>query len=191
MIPEEDLFARAVRAMFGAAADAQMPMMVIGGIAVIAHGIPRTTGDIDATVRGDCDLDAFMSCLAAKGIIERIEGAVDFARKNQVLLLQHEQTGVSLDISLAWLPFELEALAHSVSKELGQSELRVPRPEDLLIYKVVAARPKDIEDAEKLLLLHRQDMNLERVKNIVRQFSDALEDAERVQILDALLDRTK
>lgn len=30
-----------------------VPWMVIGGIAVIAHGVRRMTTDIDATVRGD------------------------------------------------------------------------------------------------------------------------------------------
>ena len=48
--------------------------MIIGGIAVIARGVPRQTIDIDATVAAaDLDLEQLLSTLAAHRITPRIE----------------------------------------------------------------------------------------------------------------------
>ncbi len=52
--------------------------MVIGGIAVIAHDVPRTTRDIDATVRAD-DLEDLVARCRRHGIVPRIDDAVPFA----------------------------------------------------------------------------------------------------------------
>lgn len=53
------------------------PWMCIGGIAVIAQGVRRTTTDIDATVRGEgIHLNAFVEALAGYGIRPRINDAL-------------------------------------------------------------------------------------------------------------------
>lgn len=62
------------------------PMMVIGGIAVIARGVPRQTIDIDATVWGaEVELGDLFAVLAEHHILPRIADAEDFAQRRQVL----------------------------------------------------------------------------------------------------------
>lgn len=79
-------------------------MAIIGGIAVNANGVARTTADIDATTPGaDLDVAELHSALRKEGFRPRISDAVRFARQNQVLLLEHVETGIELDLSLAWL----------------------------------------------------------------------------------------
>jgi hypothetical protein len=69
--------------------------MVIGGVAVIAQGVPRFTLDIDATVEAAiADLPRALRTLRRENIVPRIDGAVDFAARSQVLLLVHHPTGV-------------------------------------------------------------------------------------------------
>ena len=98
-----------------------------------------------------------------------------------------ESSGTPIDVSLAWLPFEEEALGASLACDYAGVGIRVPRPEDLLIYKIVALRARDIDDAEGLLLLHGPSMNLGRVRGIVQQFAAALDDSERPQVLERLI----
>jgi hypothetical protein len=57
------------------------------------------------------------------------------------------------------------------------------QPEDLLIYKLVAARPRDLDDAERLLLLHGTTIDLARVTRLVDAFCEVLEDESRQQQL--------
>ena len=65
----------------------------------------------------------------------------------------------------------------------------MPRPEDLLIYKLVACRPLDVEDAEGLLLYSRE-MDLDRVRGLIRQFSEVLDDPRHIETLERLLRKT-
>jgi Nucleotidyltransferase of unknown function (DUF6036) len=74
---------------------------------------------------------------------------------------------VAVDVSLAWLPFEEEAIAAAVTCDFAGVRIRVPRPEDLVVYKMVAARPRDLDDVENLLLVHGSTMDLRRVRAVV------------------------
>jgi hypothetical protein len=80
-----------------------VPWMIIGGIAVIAHGVRRMTTDIDAAARGDrADVGTLLRALRKKRIVPRIDDAETFASVSLVLLLKHAPTGVELDVSMAW-----------------------------------------------------------------------------------------
>jgi predicted nucleotidyltransferase len=96
---------------------------------------------------------------------------------------------VDIDLSLAWLPFELESIAAAETVEMQGVSLRIPRPEDLIIYKVVAWRPQDRQDIERLLALHGQQMDLDRVRRLVREIGAALDDSTRAAEFEDLLDR--
>jgi hypothetical protein len=125
---------------------------VIGGVAVIAHGFPRSTADIDVAVAAaPADVEALLRCAQRLGFAARTEGAAAFARQNLVLLLVHTATGVPVDLSLALQGFEHRAVEQAVVRKVGAASLRVTPLTALLIYKMVAARPKDVDDVRALL----------------------------------------
>ena len=164
--------------------------MLIGGMAAIVHGVPRLTRDIDITVSGEgVDIDELSGLLRSCGIVPRIDDAVGFAKEHQVLLMQHRDSGIEIDVTVAWLPFEREALAAARPVRIGRAELPVVRPEDLVVYKLVAWRPQDQQDVERLLELHGGGMDLSRIRAIVQQFAEVLEAPERPAELDALARR--
>jgi hypothetical protein len=106
-------------------------------------------------VRGDAvDVDTLVKALARRKILPRIPDAVAFARANLVLLLRHEPTGVDLDVSFAWSAFEQEALVAATPCAFGRVVAPMATPDDLVVFKAIAGRPKDAEDAEALLVLH-------------------------------------
>jgi hypothetical protein len=167
------------------------PSMVIGGVAVIAHGVPRLTVDIDATIAADqVEPEAVARALAFHGIEPRVSDAIRFARDRHVFLAEHGLSGTPLDISFAWLPFEAEALAHGIESDFAGVRIRIPRVEDLVIYKLVASRPRDLDDVESLLLLHGGRISLGRIRRVVSEFAAVLEDAERPRVLEELLRKT-
>jgi hypothetical protein len=65
----------------------------------------------------------------------------------------------------------------------------IARAEDLVIYKAVAWRERDRTDIERLLAAHRGQIDLQRVRLVVREFAAALGEPERVADLDRLIDR--
>jgi len=167
------------------------PAMIIGGIAVIARGVPRQTVDIDATIWGEAiAIDHLVAELARDGIVPRMVDAGEFARRHQVLLLRHEPTGTPLEISLAWLPFEREALTRASEVDFGGVAIRVAAVEDLVIYKAVAWRDRDRADIERLLVRHGTGIDLTRVRGVIGEFASALDDPDRLDEFDALVQRS-
>jgi hypothetical protein len=163
--------------------------MIIGDIAAIAHGIARTAGDVNATMSTTRDVGWLFDEVARFRLHPRIDDALAFARARQSLLLRHRPTGVDVDLTLAWLPFELDALAAAEDMVLGSVEVTVARPEDLVIYKAIAWRPSDREDVERLVALHGKAMNLGRVRLAIAERAEALEDPGRVRDFERLLER--
>ncbi len=92
---------------------------------------------------------------------------------------------------LAWLPFEEEAIARAEELDVAGVKARVARPEDLVICKMVASRPRDLDDVENLLIVHGRTMDLRRVKSVVGKLAALLDDDERPAALDRLLEKTR
>jgi predicted nucleotidyltransferase len=165
--------------------------MLIGGVAVVARGVTRFTRDLDAAVWGpDIELAALVETLSQHGFVSRVVDLEEFVRRTQVLVLRHRASDTDVDLSLAWLPFESEALDLATRERLGGQEVPVARAEDLVIYKAVAARPRDLEDLEGLLLLHGPCLDLARVRRIVGEFAAALDDPRRLEALERAIHRT-
>jgi len=149
--------------------------IVIGGVATSLLGRPRLTADVDAVILLTVeDLPLLIEAAAQVGLVPRITGAEDFARRHRVLLLRHQESGINVDISLGMLPFEIEAVERSVIHQVGPLAIRLPTPEDLIIFKAVAHRPRDLMDIQALLESH-PDLDRERVRRWVREFAQALE----------------
>ena len=190
--PLKPAIGTAVQAVAVALSALPAPSMIIGGIAVIARGVPRLTRDVDATIAGDrLDLPPLLATFGAHHILPRIADAAAFAAANHVVLLRHEPSGVDVDLSVAWLPFELEALAAAERLTIAGTPVAVARAEDLIVYKAVAFRPQDQQDIERLLVLHRTHVDLNRVRRIVSEFASALDEPERMDQLDSIIRRAE
>lgn len=149
--------------------------VIIGGVAVSLLGAPRLTADVDVVILLSVHrLPDLLRAAAELGLVPRIAEAEQFARRNRVVLLQHEASGINVDISLGMLPFEDEVVARSSAHRVGDLELRLPTPEDLIILKAVAHRPKDMLDIAEIIKSHPH-LDRMRVERWVRDFSVALE----------------
>lgn len=161
--------------------------MIIGGMAVIALGYPRVTTDIDATVHVALeDLTGLLEQLRSHDIVPRVEDPIDFATSHHVLLMQHAPSGIPIDLTLAMLPFEEEALMHRQMVNFSGTTIAIPRVEDLIIYKMVASRPEDLRDVEELLLRYLDTLDRSRVQEVVAQFAALLDRPQMVTQLHEL-----
>jgi len=161
--------------------------IIIGGIAVSLLGQPRLTADADAMLLLSLDeLPQLLEIAQETGLIPRLPDTIAFARQSRVVLLKHEASGINVDISLGLLPFEVEAVERSQEYEVGNLRLRLPTPEDLIILKAVAHRPKDMVDIASIIDIH-PDLDSQRVAFWVQQFADLLEMPELWRDVEKLL----
>ncbi len=162
--------------------------VIIGGAAVGILGRARYTEDVDAMfLLSSEDLPRLLEMAKEEGIEPRIENAVDFARKSRVLLLRHTLTDTGIDISLGALPFEEEMVERSVLHEVDETlQLRLPTPEDLIIMKAIAHRPKDLEDIRTIAEKY-PNLDVRRIKKWVKAFGEALETPDLWNVVKPLL----
>jgi len=153
--------------------------VIIGGIAVTLLGQPRFTEDVDAMVLLSVDeIPHFLTVAKEEGIEPRISQAEEFAKRNRVLLLRHTHSQTAIDISLGMLPFEQEMVERSVVYEVDEAlKIHLPTPEDLIIMKAVAHRPKDLLDIQGIIQSH-SNLDRARIQDWVMQFADILETPE-------------
>jgi predicted nucleotidyltransferase len=169
----------------------QVPYVIIGGVAVSLLAKPRFTQDVDVAVSFELDqLEEFLASATPHGLVARRQDYAAFARRNRVLLLRHEPTGISVDVSFIAMPFEEDMIASAHTVEVEGMELRLPRPEDLIIMKAVAHRSQDLVDLEYLIETH-PTLDLTRVQQLVEQFAQALEAPDLLNDFQALLARLR
>ena len=161
--------------------------VIIGGVAASLLGRPRLTADADVLLLLSVnDIPRLLELAGTVGLQPRLANAMEFARRNRVLLLQHVATGIGVDISLGLLPFEVETVERSVEHQVGAVRLRLPTPEDLIILKAIAHRPKDMLDIEAVIAA-QEHLDKKRIASWVRQFADLLEVPELWTDLERLL----
>lgn len=167
----------------------QTPYATIGGVAVSLIAGARATQDVDAVLWLDTDeLESFVQSGTPHGFMGRISDAPEFARRNRVILLQHQPTGINVDLSCGALPFEEEMIARARELVIGSVRIKVASSEDLIITKAVAHRPRDIADIEAILNIE-PNLDFERIRFWVSQFAEALEMPELMEDLEKLLSR--
>ncbi len=164
--------------------------VIIGGIAVGFLGQPRFTADIDAVfLLSTQDIPQFLDLAQEEDIFPRISDAADFARKNRVLLLQHRPTEIDVDISLGILPFEEERVKRASTRSFAGLAIRLPTPEDLIIMKAVARRPKDLDDIRTIGMKYPA-LDKSRVEKWVKSFGEALDVPNLWDQIEPLLSKT-
>jgi hypothetical protein len=142
---------------------------------------------VDALIAGDeIDLPKLLQRAAEFDLAPRIADALDFARQSRVLLLRHQASGIVIDVVLGFLEFEKEAIARGSVITIRGVSLPVVAPEDLIIMKAVAGRPRDIVDIEAILEA-QPALDLARVRAWVKEFADALDMPGITGNLDRLL----
>ena len=164
-----------------------VPYIAIGGIAVSLTAQPRATQDIDVLIwLENSRWDDFIKAGKKYGFEFRINEGLAFTFKSRVMLLKHLESGISVDVSCGSLPFEQEAIDRARVLKVGSVTLKIPTPEDLIITKAVAQRPKDIADIESIIDTNL-NLDLDRVKYWVKEFADVLEMPEILENVEKLL----
>ena len=150
---------------------------VIGGIALLRWGNARFTRDVDlALMTGFGREDEYIRPILDAGYNGRIPDAADFARRNRVLLVS-APNGVPVDISLAALPFEAQAVHRATLFEFAPGcRLRTCSAEDLVVLKLFAFRPQDLVDVESVAARRGESLDWTYIEDNLRPLADAKEE---------------
>jgi hypothetical protein len=159
---------------------------IFGAQAVIAHGVPRLSADVDVTLGiGESDTRRFVEDMQRSGFDPLVDDA-DFIRRTHVIPFVHRATAMPLDVVLASSGLEEEFLERATRMDLGGVVAPLIDAEDLVIAKVIAGRPKDIDDARGVWKVRGRSLDAYRIERILRMLEEALSQSDLLSSFEAI-----
>jgi len=130
----------------------KIPFMLIGGQAVLVHGEPRLTQDIDVTLGvPPTQLDDLLELCDSARLEPLPEHPQAFVRETFVLPAEDRATGVRVDFIFSTTLYEAQAIRRAERLSVGGHDVPFATPEDLLLHKLFAGRPRDLEDVRGVI----------------------------------------
>lgn len=128
------------------------PYALIGGCARNAYAPPRATRDVDFAVAVDsAQLAALVSSFLASGFKPATSVTAEVGDSVPDLILFRNGQGERIDVLIAKTAFETQALSRATRRPVpGYETIPIVTVEDLLVYKLLAGRPRDMADAEEV-----------------------------------------
>jgi hypothetical protein len=147
-----------------------------GAIAYNYFGPPRFTQDVDVLLLvPDIKTPALVEAFATGGCLHgareprpvQLRPVLEDLRSGSHLAV-FLCRGIRTEIFVPWHPFHWQVLERSPERELDGLKIRVHAPEDLIVFKKIFDRPKDITDIKAMLMTQKGKLDLERLKSDAR-----------------------
>jgi len=158
-LTDEPPIVRALRSFLAFLARQRIDYMLMGGMAIRTLAIPRPTFDLDLQVAiGEAEAKGFAQQAAAEGFSvdePHLRGFVDHLR-GLAKITMSAPTGdrwIPVDVFLSGSEYQRTAFARRRQQETDLGPLWLISPEDLLLHKLIANRPRDRADVADLLLV--------------------------------------
>ena len=127
--------------------------VLVGGIAVIVYGNPRTTVDLDIVVKLDeGEIEEFASHLQKEGFFADPEYMKHAFAERTHFTAEEKETLFRLDMKGIYENKEMVTLKNRKKVEYGSMKMYVATPEDTIANKLYYGSEQDIEDAESIYI---------------------------------------
>jgi len=168
-----------------------VPWYLFGAQAALLYGAARLTADVDVTVDlADCPTAELVDALTAGGFRLRVRDVDDFVARTRVLPLEHVATGMPLDIVLAGPGLETLFFERRRDSVIEDVRVSVASPEDLVVMKVLAGRPKDADDALAILAA-QESLDVRTIRETLGLLERALDQSDLLPTFETLLERSR
>jgi len=142
----------------------------------------RTTKDIDISLCLEFE-DIHPVGEKLLGYFEPVyNNPLEFFKRYFVLPIRDPETGIRIDVSAGLGGFEQTAVERGKRVQFAGVEIQVCTVEDLIIFKLVAARPIDYADAEMLVERYCNELERDYLEKTAYEFAQL----ERSDVLEHL-----
>lgn len=162
--------------------------MIIGGQAVLLYGEPRLTRDIDITLGVSTDrLNDILSIIKEIPFNPLPANLESFVNETMVLPSIDEKTGIRIDFIFSFTPYETQAIKRARSVFISGCSIFFASPEDVIIHKVFAGRPRDFEDA-RAIILKNPEIDTSYIRKWLQEFDETINGKEFLKKFEEILD---
>jgi hypothetical protein len=166
---------------------------LFGAQAVVVWGKPRASADVDVTVEAAPEDSAeLVQALATAGFELRLtRGVEEFVARARVLPFLHPGSGIPVDVVLAGPGLEERFLDGAVPVDIGGVSVPVLSAEDLVVTKILAGRPKDLEDVRGVLAERIDALDLAAIRSTLGELEAALGQSDLLPLFEAEAERAR
>lgn len=147
---------------------AKINYVILGGIAVSIYGEPRLTADIDANiVLENAQLENFLKIAKRYNFYPIPKNIRAFVKNTGVVplrFLKGKDIKGQCDLIIAKNIIEELALKRARIRKIDSLKIRVVSPEDLIIHKMTAYRPRDLEDIRGILMRRKGKLDIKYIE---------------------------
>lgn len=161
---------------------------LFGAQAAVLYGAARLSADVDVTVAlGDRGVGELLAALDADGFEARVPEPAAFAETTRVLPVVHRPTRMPADVVLAGPGLEERFLARVEARVIEDVVVPVASAPDLVVMKVLAGRPQDLEDTIAVLRTQGEGLDAARARATLGELERALDRRDLVAAFDRAL----
>jgi Nucleotidyl transferase AbiEii toxin, Type IV TA system len=165
---------------------------LFGAQAAILYGVDRLTADVDVTVDpGPHPTARLVAGLGGAGFELRVADVGGFVDATRILPLVHRGTRIPVDVVLAGPGLEELFFARAEERDIGGVRVPVASAEDLVTMKVLAGRPRDLDDMVSMLRTRGDTLDLDRVRTTLGLLEKALERRDLLPELERAIKRAR
>jgi hypothetical protein len=158
------------------------PYMIIGGQAILLYGEPRLTRDIDITIGADTDrLNDLLTLTRELHLLPLPKEPVPFVQETMVLPCLDPPTGIRVDFIFSHSVYEAEAIGRARKIPMKGGEIFFAAVEDVIIHKIFAGRPRDLEDV-RILFIKNKNIDLLYIRKWLEEFDRVTEKEDLLKI---------
>jgi|GEM_PF-384280 len=160
---------------------------VFGAQAAVVYGSNRLTSDVDVTVElGKISIQRALKVLGTRAFAPQLPDP-KFIELTRVIPLVHLPSAIPIDLVLAGPGLEELFFERAVTMRVGSRSVRFAAPEDLIVMKVLSARPKDLEDIESILAAKGGELNTSLIHETLKTAESMLDQSDLLRTFDHLL----
>jgi len=156
---------------------AGIPYMIIGGQAVLIYGRARFTEDVDVTIGVAPSRFQEISKIIARMRLVPVDVGMpvqEFVNASMLFPCVHTPSGMRVDIAFSILEYERQAIVRGRLVEVAGQNVRFAAPEDVVVMKMIAGRPRDVEDVKAIYLKNRNQLDLLYIRHWLTNYSAEL-----------------
>ena len=164
-----------------------LPYMIIGGQAVLLYGMPRMTKDIDISLGVSIDeLESVLKAVKDIDLDVIPEDFRAFAQKTFVLPTRDGSTAIRVDFIFSFTPYGRQAIERAKPIYFQDAPVMFASVEDVIIHKVFAGRPRDLEDVHSIIVKN-PDFDREYTRKWLREFDRSMESDQFIRVFEDIL----
>ena len=158
--------------------ETEIEYVIVGGVAVMYHGVPRTTVDIDLLLQlEDEQISSFTDFLNSSGFdasVTDIQAA--FEEKSHSTSF-FRNTLLRLDIQGVNSQFDKMTLDRAILVDLFGTSMKIGSAEDTIVNKILFQGELDLRDALGILKRKGEDLDFDYIRSTCRMLgiSDLLD----------------